>query len=91
MGVFLFKRFITLIATLVATSLVVFLVLGYLARVAPDSRAGGERGAEPERERSASAKARRRSGGPGQSRTGDTRIFSAVLYQLSYRASGGGI
>jgi hypothetical protein len=27
-------------------------------------------------------------GGPGQSRTGDTRIFSAVLYQLSYRATG---
>src|SRR4030095_9848706 len=30
------------------------------------------------------------SGGPGQSRTGDTRIFSAVLYQLSYRATGPG-
>ena len=29
-------------------------------------------------------------GGPGQSRTGDTRIFSAVLYQLSYRATGPG-
>ena len=27
-------------------------------------------------------------GGPGQNRTGDTRIFSAVLYQLSYRATG---
>src|SRR5690606_37015769 len=30
-------------------------------------------------------------GGPGQNRTGDTRIFSAVLYQLSYRATGGAI
>ena len=27
-------------------------------------------------------------GGPGQNRTGDTRIFSAVLDQLSYRATG---
>jgi len=27
-------------------------------------------------------------GGPGQNRTADTRIFSAVLYQLSYRATG---
>ena len=26
-------------------------------------------------------------GGPGQNRTGDTRIFSAMLYQLSYRAT----
>jgi hypothetical protein len=31
------------------------------------------------------------SGGPGQNRTGDTRIFSAVLYQLSYRATGSAI
>jgi hypothetical protein len=31
----------------------------------------------------------RETGGPGQNRTGDTRIFSAVLYQLSYRASSG--
>ena len=29
-----------------------------------------------------------RAGGPGQNRTADTRIFSAVLYQLSYRATG---
>jgi hypothetical protein len=33
--------------------------------------------------------AARDGGGPGQNRTGDTRIFSAVLYQLSYRATEG--
>ena len=27
-------------------------------------------------------------GGPGQNRTADTVIFSHVLYQLSYRATG---
>ena len=31
---------------------------------------------------------RGKSGGPGQNRTGDTRIFSAMLYQLSYRGTG---
>ena len=29
-------------------------------------------------------------GGPGQNRTADTLIFSQVLYQLSYRATGVG-
>lgn len=29
-----------------------------------------------------------RSGGEGQNRTGDTCIFSAVLYRLSYLAAG---
>ena len=29
------------------------------------------------------------SGGPGRARTADTAIFSRVLYQLSYRATGG--
>ena len=33
----------------------------------------------------------RKCGGPGQNRTGDTVIFSHVLYQLSYRATGAGI
>ena len=31
--------------------------------------------------------AQEKAGGPGQNRTADTRIFSAVLYQLSYRAT----
>ena len=29
-------------------------------------------------------------GGPGRDRTADTAIFSRVLYQLSYRATGSG-
>ena len=29
------------------------------------------------------------SGGPGQNRTADTRIFSPLLYQLSYQANSG--
>ena len=30
----------------------------------------------------------RANGGPGRGRTADTAIFSRVLYQLSYRATG---
>ena len=40
--------------------------------------------------RRSSRAARAKSGGQGRNRTSDTRIFSAVLYQLSYLAPGSG-
>ena len=48
---------------------------------------GTDRGGSAGEDRPWGVSVGRRGGGPGQNRTVDTRIFSAVLYQLSYRAT----
>ena len=54
-----------------------------------DSRLGGRVGSGNDETPSSGSSTARSLDGEGQNRTADTTIFSRVLYQLSYLASGG--